>query len=183
MKKLFTSMCVFVLMITGVATVSAQTVAIERGFNPADGCDYKWETYGEKTDIGLYYGDFEEGPSITGTGTLTAEDTLGTSKNITGTFSGTKNVYNGPFTQGLDYEIGHNYSKEISYTISGEDGKTKQIIYRPSYEKYKVSQRQYNLCPDQTTGETVKNYTGKTATGYALKPVGWDFAWRYIENE
>lgn len=177
MKKIFSSVLVVMMLIVGAVPFGASTVEIETRLDPVYACSYKWETYGKKSYLGLDYGSYKNGPSITGTGTLTAQGTIGTDKNITGTFSGTKKVGNSSFTAGLGYSIGKNYSKGISYSIKGEKGKTKQIRYRPTYKKYKVNQREYKSCTGG--GSTTKKYTGKKATGYALKPDSWNFSWRY----
>lgn len=158
--------------------VSATEIEKNTKIDPIYACSYKWETYGSKSYVGLSYGSYRNGPSISGTGTLSAQNTIGRSKSITGTFSGTKKVGNASFTSGLGYTLGHNYSKGISYSITGQKGKTKQIRYRPTYKKYKVKQRQYKSCTG--AGSTTKHYTGKYATGYALKPDSWNFSWRYI---
>ncbi len=158
--------------------LSASEIEKEGRLSPTYACSYKWETYGNKTNMGSEYGSYRKGPSISGTGTLSAQGSIGRSESIQGTFSGSKKVGNSSFTAGLGYGIGKNYSKGVSYSIQGERGKTKQILYRPVYTKYKVKQRQYKSCSGG--GSTTKQYTGKYATGYALKPSHWNFTWRYV---
>lgn len=178
MKKIISGAIALLMVITMTLPLNAATVEKEVRLDPVYACSYKWETYGSKTYMGLSYGAYNNGPSITGTGTLSAQNTIGRSKSITGTFSGSKKVGNASFTAGLGYTIGSNYSKGISYTIQGEANKTRQIRYRPTYKKYKVNQRQYKSCSGG--GSTTKTYTGEKTTGYALKPDSWNFTWRYI---
>lgn len=177
-KKIISGAIALLMVITTVVPLNAATVEKEVRLDPVYACSYKWETYGSKTYMGLSYGAYKNGPSITGTGTLSAENSIGRSKSISWTYSGTKKVSNSSFTAGLGYTIGSNYSKGISYSIKGEKGKTKQIRYRPTYKKYKVNQREYKSCSGG--GSTTKTYTGKKTTGYALKPDSWNFSWRYI---
>lgn len=119
---------------------------------------------------GRGWGSFRNGPSGRGPSTLSINQSKTLNRSFTNTLSGEFPIGKGKIGTSLGVEIGVAETYGTSSSIPVEAGKRKQIIYRPEYVQYRVTQRMY------VNGIATNVYK------YAYVNVfeDWDYDWKYL---
>lgn len=135
----------------------------------------------EKSIESYEYGDWRDGPSGHGPGTLALNKTNQESYSISFT-----NTISGDFHSksrieaSLGITIGKSKSHGTSWTIDVGEGEWKRIIFRPYCAKYKVVETQYWKQYFPGSG-WISWPTGTTKTSYVISFVDWDYSSEDVE--
>lgn len=167
MKKFLTITLAFLMCLSSTAFAFASS---DNGVSPCVDGHYTWKVT-DKQVISYPYGSWRNGPSGTGPSTLsfTSSDSTKFSIKVTNTITGSYNDLAG-IEKSFGVEIGTAISHSVTYTITIPSGKRQQIIYRPRYKKYKVTQTQFFV------DHGISSSTGKMQTSYVNVFDSWDYS-------
>lgn len=130
-----------------------------------------WEIE-SKTDKGIVYGSYINGPSARGPAKLAFKNGYkGTYSNtISGEYSNLTNI-------GLSFGVkfAQTYSRSVEFSIDVPEGKRYRLKYRPYYKKYKVVERAY----DRLDGRSIK--TNRTKVSYVKIYQDWDYDYEIVK--
>lgn len=126
-----------------------------------------WEY--EKTPIGADYGDWRDGPSGKGPGTITLSKDVSYTESFSGSIGGSTTNMNAT----LGFDVGVSRSHGSSYSITPPSGVVYTIIFRAKLMNYNVKQTQIRL--NIATGERTVLDVRYAVVG---KFIDWEYDYR-----
>lgn len=132
----------------------------------------RWEI-ADKSKYRTKYGEWRDGPTGRGPGTLSINDSHSINRSYTASISGDYPVGEGTIGASLGVQIGESETYGTSYSVKLDDDERKTIEFRPKVQVYKVTQNFVQI--DTYTGEKTV-----LSTDYAYVDVfhSWDYDWR-----
>lgn len=97
----------------------------------------------DKKVVGRGWGDFRNGPTGTGPGTLSINHSTTLNREFTNTISGEYPIGEAKIGASLGVTIGKAKTYGTTYTITLAKGEKKTIQFQPKYVVYEVTQRMY----------------------------------------
>lgn len=97
----------------------------------------------DKKVVGRGWGDLRNGPTGTGPGTLSINNSKTLNRSFTNTITGDYPIGAGKIATSLGVTIGEAKTYGTTYTITLAKGEKKKIVFQPKYVVYEVTQRMY----------------------------------------
>lgn len=140
---------------------------------PMENYNYFWKLI-SKTSMGTSYEAWRIGPTGTGPGTLSVNESRSVNRSYTNSISGSYSWGKASIGAAIGVSIGEAETHGTSYSISLGKGETKTIIIRPRVKKYKVITGYYRA-PVNVWGNT---QLIRKETSYVTVFDGWEYGWR-----
>lgn len=170
-KKFFIFMCLVIILIVGSTNIDAKVDVIKEKAvtNPI----YYWKIEGKSVNKtingGWRYDLIGKGPCD-----LNINSSMTVNRNVSNSISGSYPIGIGSISAYLGVSINKSFTHGTSYILKVPKGKKQQIMYRPIYKQYKVSQRQW-----VKTG-TLEAKTKNVKYAYVNVFVYWEYSYKNV---